>query len=117
MAKLTRGQIAEIRAWVGDRSPTDEDLQNRMDDLGETTLHVARQVLQERLGALTAGPAQFSAEGDYSANNIKTIETLTKQIADLSLIIEGQAIPGYDPDATQADTAYLVRDDRERLFG
>lgn len=116
MAALERWQFAEIRAWVGD-TPTNEDLQNRFDDTGGTTLVVARQVLQQRLGDLTSGPDTFSAEGDYSESNKDVMATLRQQIKDLSLIIEGQTIPGYVPTANQTTPAHLTRDDRERLNG
>lgn len=112
---LTRQQLYAIRAWVGG-DPTEKELEERFDDLGGDAREVARQVLQERLGDLTSSPAVWNAAGDYSEDNKDVIATLRQQVADLSLLIDGQTIPGYDPEAADtAAPAQLQRDDRERL--
>ena len=118
MASLSRGQLFEIRAWTGTAEPSDEQLNNRWQDLAfGNVLEVARQVLQERLGDLLAGPAAFNAQGDYSEDNKATIATLRQQIADLSIVLDGNAIPGQDL-TTVVEPATMVRSDRERLnFG
>lgn len=114
MAELTRAQVFQVRAWVGD-TPDQQEIQERFDDLGGTIHEVARQILQERLGSLSDGPAKFNAQGDYSADNTANIAILESKIADLSIIIEGVPVPGLDTTVC-ADAPSLVRDDRERLF-
>lgn len=115
MAVLTVGDVRQIRAWVG-TSPPDSELQERADDLaGAPLLAVARQILQERLGTLSASPALWGADGDYNESNVATITLLSSQIADLSLLLDGHRIPGFDPTQITSASAALFRTDRERL--
>ena len=113
---LTRAEFFRIRAWVGDE-PDEENIQNRFEDLGGDVLETSRQILQERLGDLTSGPDSFNAQGDYSEDNKAVIELLTQQIKDLSILIDGSTIPGFDASkAETSETGRLIRTDRPRLF-
>lgn len=76
---ITAVQLAEIREFIGtSEPPSDATLEEYFDELGTVTA-VARRVVRQRLAALRAKAAKFTADGDYSedwSENIRALERL-----------------------------------------
>jgi hypothetical protein len=117
---FTAAQLLEVRAWVGPASViTDTEINAYTAVIGDDPLRVARQILRERIAELTSGPLDFTVEGDYTEKRGTQIDALRKLVGDLDQRIaaaDAAAAEGT-ADSPNDSVGYLIRDNRDRLFG
>jgi hypothetical protein len=75
-----------IRNHISDKEPpTDDDLEERMAVLQDTTLVIGEILTKRRAQLLAAGPLDFTVVGEYSEDRSKNLDALERQMKALGI--------------------------------
>jgi len=113
----TDAQIALIRDWVGDTTPTDEEISDKFDVEGSVD-KTALSFLKRRRANLLQDPASWNGS-DYSESWAKTLDNLAMLIKECEGAVyeASTGTAATNPGAPKVVPVDYGRSDRDRLFG
>lgn len=115
---ITDAELDQVRDWVGDTDPTDDQISDRYDIEG-TAVKTALVFLRRRRANLLQDPAQWNGP-DYSESWGKTLDALADLISDAEGAVQAEDFGGADlanPGHPIVVPVDIGRSDRDRLFG